>query len=319
MGATTETAGKTQGPDPWPALPLADWRATRDTLHMWTQVVGKIRLALSPRVNHWWEVPLYVSARGLTTSPIPYQCGIFEIIFDFIAHQLLIETSTGGRKTIVLAPKSVADFYAETMAALGALGISVKLWTRPSEVPDPIHFEQDRMHASYDPEYARQFWRVLVSTDTVFKEFRGLFIGKCSPVHFFWGGFDMAVTRFSGRRAPERPGADSITREGYSHEVISAGFWLGMGDTDAVFYSYAAPEPPGFSAAPVSPSAAFYSKQFSEFLLPYEALRTSATPREDLLAFCQSVYEAGATLGKWDRAALERDHTAALPRPENPR
>jgi hypothetical protein len=295
-----------RSPDPWPALPIAEWQATRDTLHMWMQIVGKIRLALSPYVNHWWEVPLYVSARGLTTSPIPADSGIFEIEFDFIEHLLIVRTNTGAIKTLPLAPCSVADFHAEVMALLASLGIHVKIWPMPVEIPDPIRFDQDRAHASYDPEYARRFWRVLVSTDSIFKEFRGRFIGKSSPVHFFWGSFDLAVTRFSGRRAPERPGADAITREAYSHEVISGGFWPGTGDIDAVFYAYAAPEPPGFAKAPVLPAAASYNTQLSEFLLPYEAVRTSASPRESLLNFLQSTYDAGATLGNWDRQALER-------------
>ena len=304
--SVTAGAGNRQGSDAWPALPIAEWQATRDTLHMWMQIVGKVRLALSPLMNHWWEVPLYVSARGLTSSPIPYDGGIFEIEFDFIAHQLIIETSGGERRTLELAPKSVADFYAEVMAALNALGIVVKIWTMPVEIPNPVRFEQDRAQASYDREYASRFWRVLVSTDTVLKEFRARFIGKSSPVHFFWGSMDLAVTRFSGRRAPERPGADIMTREAYSHEVISVGFWPGTGDIDATFYSYAVPEPPGFADSPVKPAAAYYTKTLSEFFLPYESVRTVASPREDLLAFAQSAYEAGATLGKWDRAALER-------------
>ena len=293
-------------PDPWPALPIAEWQATRDTLHMWTQIVGKIRLTLSPYINHWWEVPLYVSARGLTTSPIPSEIGVFEIEFDFIDHKLIVRTSGGLEKTLPLAPRTVADFYADVMSLLASMGISVKIWPMPVEIPNPIRFDEDRTHASYDPEYANRFWRVLASADTIFKEFRGRFIGKCSPVHFFWGSFDLAVTRFSGRRAPERPGADRITREAYSHEVISGGFWPGTGDVDAVFYAYAAPEPSGFAKAPVSPKAAFYSAQMSEFFLPYEAARQSASPRESLLGFLQSTYEAGATLGNWDRAELER-------------
>jgi hypothetical protein len=292
--------------DGWPALPIKEWQATRDTLHMWTQIVGKIRLKLSAQVNHWWEVPLYVTARGLTTSPIPYGGGAFEMQFDFIQHQLLIETSAGAVKTIRLEPRSVADFYEELMATLLELEIVVKIWTVPVEVPAPIRFEQDRVHASYDPEYASRFWRILVSTDTIFKEFRGRFIGKSSPVHFFWGSFDLAVTRFSGRRAPERPGADAVTREAYSHEVISAGFWPGTGDTDAVFYCYAAPEPHGFSKQLISPPAAFYSSQMSEFFLKYEDVRAAFSPRETLLDFMQSSYEAGATLGNWDRETLER-------------
>ena len=218
----------------------------------------------------------------------------------------MIRTSSGEIRTLPLAPRSVADFYAEVMALLASMGISVKIWPMPVEIPNPIRFDQDRVHASYDPEYAGRFWRVLVSADSVLKEFRARFIGKASPVHFFWGSFDLAATRFSGRRAPERPGADSITRESYSHEETSAGFWPGTGDVNAVFYAYAAPEPSGFAKAPVSPSTAFYSTQFSEFLLPYEEVRNSSSPREALLGFFQSTYDAGATLGKWDRKALER-------------
>ena len=307
MASGTAGANIARQPDAWPPLPLAEWQQTRDTLHMWTQIVGKIRLALSPHVNHWWEVPLYVSARGLVTSPIPYDAGVFEIQFDFVDHVLIVQTSAGATKTIPLKPQFVADFYAELLATLQALGVVVNIWTMPVEIPNPIRFEQDRVHVSYDPEYANRFWRVLVSADKIFKEFRGRFIGKSSPVHFFWGSFDLAVTRFSGRRAPERPGADAITREAYSHEVISAGFWPGTGDVDAVFYCYAAPEPPGFSKAPISPSTAFYSTQFSEFLLKYEDVRKASSPRETLLNFLQTTYDAGATLGNWDRRLLERE------------
>ena len=289
----------------WPALPLKAWSDTRDTLHMWTQIVGKIRLALSPRTNHWWEVPLYVSARGLTTLPIPYGAGVLEIQFDFIDHKLLIQTSNGATKTMVLAPRSVADFYAELMTAVRSMGIQVKIWPMPVEIPNPIRFDEDLTHVSYDPEYANRFWRILVSVDTVFKEFRSRFIGKNSPVHFFWGSFDLAVTRFSGRRAPERPRADPVTREAYSHEVISGGFWPGTGELDAVFYAYAAPEPPGFSKAIVVPSTAFYSTQMSEFFLMYEDVRKAPSPREALVDFLQSTYDAGASLGNWDRTALE--------------
>jgi hypothetical protein len=308
--ATLQSAGAARQSDAWPTLPLKAWVETRDTLHMWTQIVGKIRLATMPRINHWWEVPLYVNARGLTTSPMPYDEGIFEIQFDFIEHKLSIQTSAGASKTIPLAPRPVADFYSEVMSTLQSLGIDTKIWPMPVEIPNPIRFDQDRIHASYDPEYANRFWRVLVSTEKVFTEFRARFLGKSSPVHFFWGSFDLAVTRFSGRPAPERPGADPITREAYSHEVISAGFWPGTGDTDAVFYAYAAPEPAGFSKATVLPSAAFYTAQFSEFLLMYEDVRKASSPRIALLEFLQSSYEAGATLGAWDRSALERTGAA---------
>lgn len=298
------SAGKVES---WPPLPIAQWQSTRDTLHMWAQIVGKIRLALSPLINHWWEVPLYVSARGLSTSAIPYEEGIFEIEFDFLAHQLLIQTSTGARKAMPLAPKTVADFYRELMGSLRELGIAVKIWTMPVEIPNPIRFEDDNVHCSYDPEYANRFWRVLVLSATALTEFRARFIGKSSPVHFFWGSFDLAVSRFSGRRAPSRPGADRITREAYSHEVMSVGFWPGTGDIDAVFYAYAAPEPAGFSQARVSPEAAFYNKDLSEFLLPYESVRKAPSPKDAVLSFAQSTYDAGAALAHWDRENLERE------------
>jgi len=274
---------------------------------MWSQVVGKVRLALSPSVNHWWEVPLYVSARGLTTSPIPYGKGIFEVQFDFIDHKLDVVTTGGENRSLRLVPRTVADFYAEFMDMLRSLGITVRIWGMPVEVSNPIRFDQDRIHASYDPEYAHRFWRILVIVDSVFKEFRSRFLGKVSPVHFFWGSFDFAVTRFSGRRAPERAGADRITREAYSHEVISVGFWPGGGEMKgAAFYAYAAPEPAGFGDRIVRPAKAFYSKQMSEFFLMYDDVRAGDSPRDALLEFCQSTYEAGADLGKWDRANLER-------------
>jgi len=293
--------------DSWPELPLEAWQDTYATLHMWTQIVGKVRLALSPRLNHWWEVPLYVSARGLTTSSIPYEDEVFEVQFDFIEHELIIHTSWGASKRMALEPRSVADFHAEFMSALRALGIEVKIWTMPVEVPNPVRFEKDTQHASYDREYAHRFWKVLVLCDSIFKEFRAGFIGKDSPVHFFWGSFDLCVTRFSGRRAPERAGADSVTREAYSHEVISAGFWPGAGDIrGAAFYAYAAPEPPGFAEQPVEPEAAFYHPQLHEFLLMYDDVRCAASPRQALLRFMQSTYEAGAKLARWDRKELER-------------
>ena len=303
--STTRTA--LDSSESWPALPLAAWADTYATLHMWTQIVGKVRLALSPRVNHWWEVPLYVTSRGLTTSPIPYSDRVFEVQFDFIDHKLEVSTSGGETKSIRLEPCTVADFYAEFMALLKSLDIDVKIWKMPVEIPNPIRFDLDRVHASYDPHYANAFWRILVTVDTIFQEFRAGFIGKVSPVHFFWGSFDLAVTRFSGRRAPERPGADPITREAYSHEVSSVGFWPGGGDVKgAAFYSYAAPTPPGFSERPARPGAAYYDKQLGEFLLMYDDLRESESPHEDLLAFCQSTYDSAADLGKWDRAALEK-------------
>ncbi len=303
MNATTALANH----DLWPELPLEAWQDTLSTLHMWTQIVGKVRLALSPNINHWWGVPLYVNAMGLTTSPIPYGGGNFEVQFDFIHHQLVIRTSNDGILALVLAPRSVADFYREFMSALSSLGIAVKIWKMPVEIPDPIPFDQDTKHASYDPEYVNRFWRILVSCGTVFKEFRAGFIGKASPVHFFWGSFDLAATRFSGRRAPERPGADPITREAYSHEVISAGFWPGGGDVKgAAFYAYAAPEPAEFPQHPVRPAEAFYHPQLKEFILMYDDVRRAASPRVSLLAFLQSTYDAGADLAKWNRKELER-------------
>lgn len=291
----------------WPPLPLKDWEPTRATLHMWTQMAGKVKLALCPRLNHWWGITLHVNSRGLTTQPIPYGNGVFEIQFDFLKHTLEIELSGGQRCDVKLEARSVADFYREFMAALASVGIRVNIWPMPVEVSNPIRFDQDRVHASYDPQYAHRFWSVLLSSASVLEEFRGRFLGKASPVHFFWGSFDLAATRFSGRRAPERPGADKVTREAYSHEVISAGFWPGSeGVSDAAFYAYAAPEPKGFAAASVRPSAASYRKAQGEFLLPYEEVRRSDSPARALLDFAQSTYEAAAALGNWDRAALER-------------
>ncbi len=294
-------------PECWPSLPLDSWKDTCATLHMWSQIVGKVRLRLTPLTNHWWNVPLYVSARGLTTSRIPYGPRAFEIYFDFIRHQLVLETSDGVVKTTSLTPRSVADFYQEFMGMLRSAGIDVKIWRMPVEIPNPIPFDEDRVHHSYDPRAVERFWRILLSVDSVFNQFRTEFIGKSSPVHFFWGSFDLAVTRFSGRRAPERPGADSITREAYSHEVSSVGFWPGSGDVkDAAFYSYMAPAPPGFEDAPVRPRPAHYEKQVGEFLLMYDDVRRVESPSASLLEFCRSTYEAGADLGNWDRAALEK-------------
>ena len=294
----------------WPTLRFSEWQDTYATLHMWTQVVGKIRLRQTPLVNHWWNVPLYVSPRGLTTTAMPYKDRIFEIVFDFIDHELRIECSDGAAKILDLRPQSVADFYAEVMSSLHELGIDVKIWTMPVEIPDPIRFEDDSIHASYDAEYANRFWRALVKMDEVLKEFRARFIGKVSPVHFFWGSFDMAVTRFSGRRAPEREGADYMTREAYSHEVISHGFWPGNKDMEAAFYSYTTPEPAGLadtiSQGKILPAQTFYSADMKEFFLPYDAVRISASPETTLMDFCQTTYEAGANLAGWDRAALER-------------
>jgi hypothetical protein len=292
----------------WPALPLAEWKDTYATLHMWTQVVGKIRLALSPPINHFWGITFYVTARGLTTSPMPYAKGTVEINFDFIAHTLEIITSLGETRSFRLVPRTVAEFYFELMAALHSLGIDAKVWTMPVEVPRPVRFNLDEAHSSYDSEYAHRFWQILVSVDTVLREFRSRFIGKASPVHFFWGSFDLAATRFSGRRAPERPDADFITKEAYSHEVISHGFWPGDGEVvkDAAFYAYAAPEPAGFKEKRAMPSKAFYSGEKNEFFLMYDDVRRSHSPEQALLEFCQSTYEAGANLGHWDRASLER-------------
>jgi hypothetical protein len=294
-------------PECWPRLSLDSWKETCTTLHMWTQIIGKVRLALTPLVNHWWNVPLYVTANGLTTSAIPYGARSFELSFDFVRHQLVLGTSEGSRRTLDLVPRSVSDFYREFMSLLRSEQIEVKVWRMPVEVADPIPFDQDRLHYSYDPEAVEKFGRILLSVDSVFKQFRSEFVGKSSPVHFFWGSFDLAVTRFSGRRAPERPGADAITREAYSHEVSSIGFWPGGGDIkDAAFYSYAAPQPQGFPEAHVNPRSVVYSQQLGEFLLMYEDVRTAQSPSSALLDFCHSTYEAAARLGNWDRSVLER-------------
>jgi hypothetical protein len=298
---------KSSGVDAWPSLPLEEWKDTYATLHMWTQIVGKVRLVFSPKINHWWQVPLYVTARGLTTATIPHGADAFEIDFDFIDHRLLVRTSNGVEKVMELRPRSVADFYQELMRNLGSVGIEAKIKARPDEVADPIPFAEDHVHASYDPEYANRFWRILVQADRVFGEFRARFLGKCSPVHFFWGSFDLAVTRFSGRRAPEREGADSITREAYSHEVISHGFWPGSGNIQyPAFYAYAAPEPRGLPQAEVRPAATFYNPETGGFVLPYDVVRLAQNPDELLMEFLQSTYEAAADLANWDRAALER-------------
>jgi hypothetical protein len=294
-------------PESWPRLPLAEWRDTYATLHMWTQIVGKVRLALTPLVNHWWNVPLHVDARGLTTSSIPYRGGAFEIRFDFVHDVLVLETCEGIVRTLPLESRSVASFHRAFMEMLHDAGIDVRIWNMPVEIPDPIPFDEDDVHATYDAESARRFWRILVTVERVFGQFRSRFIGKCSPVHFFWGSFDLAVTRFSGRRAPERPGADAITREAYSHEVSSVGFWPGSGDiADAAFYSYAAPEPAGFRDRKVLPAQAFYDGKLGEYILMYEDVRTAQSPSAALLAFCDSTYAAAADLAGWDRGALER-------------
>ncbi len=295
----------------WPDLPYSAWADTCVTLHLWTQIVGKIRLAFTPWLNHSWHVPFYVTARGLTTSPIPWRDRSFEIDFDFRDHLLDISVSDGARKQIPLAPRPVAEFYALVMAALAELGIRVEINELPSEIAGAVRFSQDRIHHSYDADYAGRFWRVLLDVDRVLKQFRTGFIGKSSPVHFFWGSFDMAVTRFSGRRAPPHPGgapglSDVVMREAYSHEVSSAGFWPGGGATDyAAFYSYAYPEPAGFRTSRVAPDGAVYNAAIGEFLLPYEAVRAAPDPDAALLAFLQSTYAAAADAGHWDRAALE--------------
>jgi hypothetical protein len=300
--------------DAWPGLSFAEWRDTCATLHLWTQVVGKIRLAQAPPVNHWWQVPLYLTSRGLTTSPIPYQNSTFQIDFDFIAHRLTIETSDGAADGFALQPQTVADFYREVMTRLRGLGLDIRIWTTPVEIADPIPFEKDREHRAYDPAQAERFWRILVQVDRVLTAFRGRFIGKASPVHFFWGSFDLAVTRFSGRRAPPHPGApnvaDRVTREAYSHEVSSCGFWPGgAGFEQPVFYSYAYPQPPGFEKAHVRPAPSAYNNELREFVLPYDTVRTASAPEAVLLEFLQSTYDAAADLAQWDRGALERGPT----------
>ena len=295
----------------WPELPLDAWEDTRDTLHMWTQVVGKVRMALAPRVNHWWHTPLYVNPRGLTTGSIPYGTRTFQIDFDFLDHRLRILDSLGGARMLALRPMTVAQFHSDVMDLLRGMDIRVEIWTTPVEVQTPIPFERDTVHAAYDPVYAQRFWRALVQADRVLNAFRSRFIGKCSPVHFFWGSFDLAVTRFSGRTAPPHPGgvpnlADWVTREAYSHEVSSAGWWPGGGAfRDPAFYAYMYPEPESYAGAAVRPQAAYYHTGMREFILPYPAVRDSADPDRAVMDFLQSTYEAGAALAEWDRGALE--------------
>jgi hypothetical protein len=304
--------GSSSGAPQWPDLPFEAWRDTYASLHMWTQIVGKIRLKQTPWINHSWHVTLYVTARGLTTSPIPYGMRIFQIDFDFIDHHLSILTNDGMVKTMALRPRAVADFYQELFSSLRQLGLDIKIDTTPNEVADGIPFEQDHVHASYDAGYANRFLRALQQAQRVLTTFRSGFIGKCSPVHFFWGGFDLAVTRFSGRPAPVHPGGipnlpDWITREAYSHEVSSCGFWPGGEPAPyPLFYAYAYPEPPGFGTAPVCPDTAAYHPVLREFILPYEEVRQADSPDAMLLEFLQSSYEAAANAGRWDRAALER-------------
>jgi hypothetical protein len=301
----------------WPALPLEGWQATYATLHRWMQMVGKTRLALSPMENHWWQVALYVTPRGLTTSPIPYGSRTFEVSFDFVDHRLVARTSDGDTRSLPLEPRPVADFYADYLALLRALGIELHIRPVPSEMEDTLPFPDDRVHAAYDPEAAQRCWRVMVQADRVFKQFRGRFLGKCSPVHFWWGAFDLACTRFSGRPAPRHPGGvpnlpDYVAVEGYSHECISAGWWPGGGPVaEPAFYAYAYPEPAGCPEAAVRPAAASYHLALREWVLPYEAVRTAPDPDAALLDFLQSTYEAAANLGAWDRAALERQEDSA--------
>ena len=296
----------------WPSLPLEAWSGTCAALHLWMQIVGKVRLTQSPWVNHSWHTTLYVTARGLTTSPIPHGDRMFQIDFDFISHQLIVQTSDGSAGGFALAPQSVAAFYTRLMEELSRLGIPVKIHRKPNEMADPIPFDQDEAPRPYDAEYANRFWRVLVQADRVFKEFRARFTGKCSPVHFFWGAPDLAVTRFSGRPAPQHPGnvpnlPDWVAREAYSQEVSSCGFWTGGGPVPyPVFYSYAYPAPEGYARALVKPAEAFFSNDLQEFLLPYDAVRQAASPSETLLDFLQTTYEAAAQLAHWDRASLER-------------
>ena len=306
----------------WPALPLAEWEKTYATLHMWSQIVGKVALALTPKVNHWWNVALFVTPRGLATSTLHYQDRGLKIEFDFFKHQLIIACDNGMTGTMALVPGTVADFYRKFMATLKELGIEVKIWPVPVEVEDPIPFRRDFLNNSYDGEYCNRLWRILLQADKVFNQFRARFIGKCSPVHFFWGSFDLAVTRFSGRRAPEREGAHPITREAYSHEVISHGFWPGRRASGATeregsmssisapaFYSYTVPEPAGLKDAHISPPQAFYSPDLKEWILLYDDVRSSESPEQTLLDFLQSTYDAGANLAGWDRSELERNRS----------
>jgi hypothetical protein len=299
-------------PDAWPPLVLHDWGATYDTLHMWTQIVGKTRLGLAPGENHWWHVCLYVTPRGLTTSAIPNGDKTFAVDFDFIDHRLRVRASDGVTRELALCPRTVADFFAEYLDMLRVSGIAPRIHGVPVEIETAIPFAEDTQHRSYDPEAVTRWWRILLSCDRVFKRFRGGFVGKASPVHFFWGSFDLATTRYSGRRAPPHPGGapncpDYVMREAYSHECSSVGFWPGGGTvTEPAFYAYAYPAPSGYSDRRVSPEGAFYSHELREFVLPYEVVRRAASPDEALLAFCESTYEVAADLGHWDRDALER-------------
>jgi hypothetical protein len=295
---------------PWPELPWRDWRPTIDTLHMWTQVVGKVRMALAAPLNHWWHTTLYVTSRGLTTSGIPYRNGQFQIDFDFIDHRLRVTDSDGGAFEMALEPRSVASFYGEFMAGLRDMGIDVRIWSRPVEVADAIRFEDDELHAAYDPDHARACWRGLVEADRVMKAYQSGFVGKASPVHFFWGSFDLATARYSGRPAPRHPGGAPncpgwVMVEAYSREEVSVGWWPAGDEGGPMFYAYAYPEPPGYRSAAIEPSEATFDQRYGEFLLPYDSVRQAADPDAAALAFFQSVYKAGADLGKWDRAMLE--------------
>jgi Family of unknown function (DUF5996) len=299
-------------PGDWPDLPFSEWADTCATLHLWTQVVGKIRLAHAPMVNHWWQVVLYVTCRGLTTSPIPYGGKSFQIDFDFVDHTLKLQTSKGEIETVALGPRTVADFYTEVMGRLSGLGLETRIWTMPVEIPDAIPFEHDRTHASYDPDYVRRFWRILVQVERILTRFRAQFIGKVSPIHFFWGSFDMAVTRFSGRTAPKltsnSPNLGAwVMQEAYSHEVSSCGFWPGNGGFgQAAFYSYAYPEPQGFASASILPVATYYDQSLGQHILPYDAVRRAISPDDGLMRYLIDTYEAAANLGGWERLALER-------------
>jgi hypothetical protein len=316
---SAEVKRTTHGDAAWPPLPLDAWEPACDTLHLWTQIVGKSRLALAPMQNHWWQVPLYVTARGLGTSPVPYGDGTFETEFDFLDHRLVVRASAGGEAILPLEPQTVAQFYSRYLDALRSLGIPARIrHPKPNEVQHPVRFDADKQHASYDPAATQRFWRALIQADRLLKDFRGRFIGKCSPVHFWWGSFDLSCTRFSGRPAPRHPGGipnlpDWATREAYSHECISAGWWPGNGGgpvREPAFYAYAYPEPTGCPQAEIRPAEASYHPMLHEWILPYEAVRRSSSPDALVLDFLQSTYEAAAGLGGWDRAALERDGPA---------
>lgn len=290
----------------WPTLPYEAWRDTYATLHLWTQIVGKVALAQAPPLNHSWGIALQVTPRGLSTRPLPHGERTFAIELDFIDHRLVVRVSDGAARALPLAPQSVADFYWTVMALLADMALPVKIWPMPVEIPDPIRFDDDTVHHSYDPAYAHRFWRILLRIAGVLNAARCSFVGKCSPVHFFWGSFDLAVTRFSGRPAPPRDGP-AFMRDAYSHEVISHGFWPGSGPVlEPAFYAYAVPEPLGLKEAPVRPAEAFYHRELGEFILAYEAVRRAADPAAAIQSFVDSTYDQAATLARWDRAALER-------------